>query len=295
VREVPRLSPAPAWSAHPRLRRASPITGYAVSAVIEACASAGWIRDSSTPFGLIVCLLSGCVQYTERFFAEVLRDPASASPLLFPETVFNAPASHVAAVLGRPPLTCTLLGDPAVFLQGLELAADWLDEGRVGECLVVGAEETNWLMADALARFGGSIEPAGGAGAVLLTVAAPRSLGVELRQVTDLDVYTRGQARLAAARQVRAWLPPGDTGELLCDSRLGCARPDAPETAAWHDWPGARLSPKVVLGEGLMAASAWQCVAAVEVLRRGRHSAAHVSIVGQTEAAVGARFERVSD
>jgi hypothetical protein len=91
---------------------------------------------------------------------------------------------------------------------------------------------------------------------------------------------------------MRALLPPGAADELLCDSRLGCARLDAAEAAAWRDWPGTRLSPKQVLGEGLMAASAWQCVAAVDALRGDRYRAAHVSVVGQTEAAAGARFAR---
>jgi hypothetical protein len=254
---------------------------------------AGTTQELSTRMGLVLCLLSGCVQYTARFFAEVLQDPMSASPLLFPETVFNAPASHAAAVLGRPPLTCTLLGDPSVFLQGLDLAAAWLLDERVDECIVVGAEETNWLLADALARFDRRVEPAGGAGAVLLTCPPRRCLGVELSQVTDLQVFTREQTRGMGAGRMRALLPPGAPDDLLCDGRLGCARSDAAETRAWHDWPGKRLSPKVVLGEGLMAASAWQCVAAIDALCRNTHASACVSVVGQTEAAAGARFRRV--
>lgn len=293
VREVPPLTPAPPWTTHPRLRRASPITLYAVSAVHEASLMAGGSAEPSTRLGLVLCLLAGCVQYTERFFGEVLRDPSSASPLLFPETVFNAPASHVAVLLGAPPLTCTLLGDPSVFLQGLDLAADWLTGERVDECLVVGAEETSWLLADALLPFDRSTQAAGGAGAILLTRSAKRSTGVELEQVTDLQVYAREQSRRAAADRVRTLLPEGAVDGLLCDSRVGSARLDAAETSVWRDWPGARVSPKVVLGEGLMAASAWQCVTAIDALCRGRHRKAWVSVVGQNEAAAGACFARV--
>jgi len=60
--------------------------------------------------GLIVCLQSGCVQYTQRFFSEVLADPATASPLVFPETVYAAPTSHVAALLENVVLACSLVG-----------------------------------------------------------------------------------------------------------------------------------------------------------------------------------------
>jgi hypothetical protein len=162
----------------------------------------------------------------------------------------------------------------------------------VDDCLVVGAEETGWLLADALLRFDHSIQAAGGAGAILLTRSATRSTGVELQQLTDLEVYAREQSRHAAAARMRALLPEGAADGLLCDSRVGSARLDAAETIVWRDWPGARVSPKVILGDGLMAASAWQCVAAVDALCRGRHRAACVSVVGQTEAAAGARFAR---
>jgi len=50
------------------------------------------------------------------------------------------------------------------------------------------------------------------------------------------------------------------------------------------------LSPKVVLGEGLAAASAWQCVAAIDALRQQRFSAASISVVGCNEQAIGAHF-----
>jgi len=52
------------------------------------------------------------------------------------------------------------------------------------------------------------------------------------------------------------------------------------------------LSPKVVLGEGLMAASAWQCVTAVDALQLSRFRAANVSVVGPNQQALGARFCR---
>jgi hypothetical protein len=44
--------------------------------------------------------------------------------------------------------------------------------------------------------------------------------------------------------------------------------------------PRPRLSPKRVLGEGLMAAAAWQCVAACDWIAGGKFIAANVSLVG---------------
>ena len=45
-----------------------------------------------------------------------------------------------------------------------------------------------------------------------------------------------------------------------------------------------------MLGDGLMASGAWQCVAACEALARGRFQAANVSVVGTNQQAIGARF-----
>lgn len=291
VREVPPPSPRPAFVGHPRLRRASPITHYAAAATLEALETAG-ATGASQPqrLGLIVCMLAGCVQYSYRFFDEMLKDPATASPMLFPETVFNAPASHVAALLGRPPVTCTLLGDPATYLQGLALGAEWLEERRVDGCLVVGAEETNWLLTSVLWHFDKNAVPGGGAGALYLETAKPNQAGVELNLITDPHIYSSRQNRAAAAASMRRELPASRHDELLCDSRQDRPRTDAAEDQAWRDWSGSRLSPKRVLGDGLMASGAWQCVTACEALASGRFPAANVSVVGTNQQAIGARF-----
>ncbi len=294
ARMVPDPSPRPAFIAHPRFRRASPLTHYVAAAALEALG-----HDSQDPthprrVGLIICLQSGCVQYSYRFYKEVLEAPATASPLLFPETVFAAPASHVATLLGELPLVHTLVGDPAVFLQGVALVADWLIAGRIDVGLVVGAEEANWLRADAIWHFDHACVSSAGAGCVGLTLDAAASLGVELDVLTDAQTYLSSRSRTQAAAAMRQQLPAGSADELLCDGLQGCRRMDAPELAAWQRWPGPRLSPKRVLGEGLMAASAWQCVAACDALAAGACKAATLSVVGCNQQAIGARFVRAN-
>ena len=78
--------------------------------------------------------------------------------------------------------------------------------------------------------------------------------------------------------------------ELLCDGIGNSPRTDAAELAAWRDWTGPRISPKRILGEGLMAAAAWQCVSACDAVAGGRFAAANVSLVGSNQQAIGARF-----
>jgi hypothetical protein len=296
ARLVPAPASRPAFLAHPRLRRSSPITHYAAAAALEALAGFRAKVGASARLGLIVCLQSGCVQYTYRFFGEALENPATASPLLFPETVFAAPASHVAALLENVPMASTLIGDPAIFGHALAQAAEWLAHDEVDACLVVGAEEVNWLRADALWHLEHAAIITCGAGALCLTLDEAASAGVELAAVTEARAYTARQPRVEAARRMRADLEGAGlrTTDLLCDGLGDSCRADAPEKAAWLEWPGARSSPKLVLGEGLMASSAWQCVAAFDAVARGGYHAAAASLVGCNQEAVGVRFKRTN-
>ena len=291
-RAVPNPAQRLAFLGHPRLRRTSPVTHYAAAAALEAVAKVRAGDGATRKLGIIVCLQSGCVNYTYRFFDETVKDPTTASPLLFPETVFAAPASHVASLLGNAPLVDTLMGDPASFLQGLALGVEWLEEKRVEAVLVIGAEETNWLRADALWHLDHRAVISGGAGAVCLSLDPDFSIGVELEAITSVHTYTTLNPRTKAARAMRAELPAASTEQLLCDGLDDRPRTDAAERAAWYDWTGPRVSLKRVLGEGLMAAGAWQCVVAGDAVAQGRCAAANVSLVGCNQHAIGARFVR---
>ena len=291
VRRVPPPLPRPGFMSHPRLRRASPITQYAVAAALEALGGdVAGVKCGSFRLGVVLCVMTGCVNYSRRFYDETLKDPASASPLVFPETVFNAPASHIAALLGTSAINYTLVGDPGTFLQGLALGADWLLNDRVDGCLVVGAEEMDWLTADAYRLFDRKVILSEGAGAVYLRAESPAHPAVQLHSVTQSHLFLLEQDRARAARQMRTELHAGRPEHLLCDATQGLQNVDGAELEAWRDWPGTKLSPKWILGEGLAAASAWQCVAAIDTLRQRQHPEAIVSVVGCNQQAIGARF-----
>ncbi len=289
IRQVPVPQPRPDFLAHPRLRRCSPITRFAAAAALEALGKdAVALSDGVLRLGIISCMTSGCVNYSRRFYAEVLGDPRTASPLLFPETVFNAPGSHIAALLGRVDLNYTLVGDPGVFLQGLVLAAQWLVAGEVDGCLIIGAEESDWITADSFCLFSRRMILSEGAGAVYLRRGPADA--VELAGVTDSFLFTATCSRSEAARRMRAQL--GGGASLLVEGTQNLARYDRAENEAWADWNGHRFSPKIPFGEGLMAAAAWQCVAAISSLQTGICDAALVSVVGCNQQAIGARFAR---
>lgn len=289
VRTVPPTLPRPAFLAHARLRRSSPIAHHALGAALEALGEdLPAVREGKTRLGVIVCVMSGCVNYSRRFYQETLNDPSTASPLVFPETVFNAPASHLSAFIGSRSINYTLIGDEGAFLQGLALAGDWLLEERVDGCLVVGCEEIDWLTADALHRFSKRAVFSEGAGAVYLK--AGEGPGVRLELVTSPRTFAGARTRGQALAEVRSEIPTPGGGELLLDSAESGSILGRAEAAVWQDWAGERLSIKNVFGEGLMAGSAWQTVAAARLLESPSRRAAVVSVAGLNQQAIAARF-----
>src|SRR5207248_3300738 len=172
--------------AHSRLRRASVISRFAAAAGLEALHNAEVKLNSQNAerTALIFAISNGGVIYTKRFYRDIVETGAqSASPLLFPETVFNAPASHLSAILGLTGASYTLVGDGAVGVAAIKMAEDMMANEGLDYCLVVGTEEVDWLLCDAyrrwrLLRVAPPIEPYGkqnrgmilseGAGAILL-------------------------------------------------------------------------------------------------------------------------------
>jgi hypothetical protein len=95
--------------------------------------NSGWKLDeiNAKRLALIFAISNGGVIYTKRFYHDIVESGArTASPLLFPETVFNAPASHLAAILGITGASYTLVGDAAVGILALKMAEDLIKSGH---------------------------------------------------------------------------------------------------------------------------------------------------------------------
>lgn len=270
---------------HPRLRRTSPISKFAAAAAMEALGAERLARiPNGLRVGVIFSLTNGCVNYSNRFFGEVLADPTVASPILFPETVFNAPSSHLSAMIGSSSPNDSLIGDSAAFLSGIDLAAEWIERGDVDGCLVVASEEIDWLSAEGLCLYSRNYLPSEGAGAIYLEAADGPAV---LRHLPDPVPYN-ALGKKEAASELRKKLGAIDDGTtLLVDGLCGIHRFDAPEANAWSDWSGPRWSPKKLLGESIGASTAIQVIAAVEALKSGAFQQAVVSAVGANQQAAG--------
>jgi 3-oxoacyl-(acyl-carrier-protein) synthase len=272
---------AMAGFAHPRLRRASVISRFAAAAGLDALRDAGVKLGSQNAerTALIFAISNGGVIYTKRFYGDVVEaGPQKASPLLFPETVFNAPASHLAAILGITGASYTLVGDAAVGLLAIKMAEDLMANEALGHCLIVGTEEIDWLLCDAyrrwrLLRLAPPIEPfserpAGmilseGAGAILLARAGPFTI-----ECAHPGGYFAKRSEAAAIlKQILSDLSQTEI-DLVISSANGTFVDQAEHTALDQIVPDAIVyTGKPALGESVGAAGLWQVILAAQALR----------------------------
>ena len=268
---------------HPRLRRASMISRFAAAAGLEALQAAGVKLDSQSAerMALVFAISNGGVIYTKRFYRDIVEGSAqSASPLLFPETVFNAPASHLAAILGITGATYTLVGDSAAGLLAIRMAEDLMTNQALDYCLVVGAEELDWLLCDAyrrwrLLRLAPPVEPFGridrgmilseGAGAILLRRDGP---------IIIEGTHAGGNYRKRAEAEELM-------KRILCDlSRTKIDFVISSANGTFIDKMEGRALQKIIpdafvytakpaLGESAGAASLWQVILGGQALRCG--------------------------
>jgi 3-oxoacyl-(acyl-carrier-protein) synthase len=269
--------------AHPRLRRASVISRFAATAGLDALQAAGVKVDSQNAgrIALIFAISNGGVIYTKRFYRDVVETGAqSASPLLFPETVFNAPASHLAAILGVTGTTYTVVGDGAVGLLAIKMAEDVMTDKSLDYCLIVGTEEVDWLLCDAYRRWrllrpAPPIEPFGkqkrgmilseGAGAIVLARGGP----ITVERAHPGGCYgKRGEAEEVLKGILR------DLSEVEIDVVISSANgtfiDQAEQGALEQVIPDAvTYAAKPALGESVGASGLWQVMLGAQALRRG--------------------------
>ncbi|PYK27269.1 MAG: hypothetical protein DME59_05145 [Verrucomicrobia bacterium] len=265
---------------HPRLRRASAISRFAAAAGLQALESAGLKLESQSAerIALIFAISNGGVIYTKRFYREIVTTGAqAASPLLFPETVFNAPASHLAAILGVTGATYTLVGDGAVGLAAIKMAEELMANETLDYCLVVGTEEIDWVLCDAyrrwrLLRVAPPIEPFNehkrgmilgeGAGAIVLARD-----GVVTIERTHPGGYFRRQVEAEKILK-RIACDLGQTEiDFVVSSANGTFVDQAESQALRELGPNALIyTGKAALGESVGAAGLWQIILAAQAL-----------------------------
>jgi 3-oxoacyl-(acyl-carrier-protein) synthase len=293
---------------HPRLRRASAISRFAAAAGLDALAQARSTRlgqdygeagngeINPERMALVFAASNGGVVYTKRFYHDIVEAGAqSASPLFFPETVFNAPASHLAAILGITGASYTIVSDGAVGVLAIKMAHDLLENEVLDFCLVVGAEEADWVLCDAyhkwrLVKKEPPIELFGdptrgmilseGAGAVLL--GREGTVGIDA-----IDAGGNFSHR-AEANQILGRILHHLRAEPACiiASANGTFVDRAEREAIQRELPDATVySLKAALGESVGASAIWQLIAGTQALVTKR-----LPQVAHSNSSAGLRF-----
>ena len=271
VRRVPSSTPFPS---HPRLRRASAISRFAAAAGLTALRQAKQPLPPLDRIALVFAISNGGVIYTRRFYADIVKSGAqSASPLLFPETVFNAPASHLAAILGISGASYTVVGDGAVGILALKLAEDLIASSDLDACLVVAAEEIDPLVCEAYRQWRllrDPRKPEIGRGMIMSEGAAAVLLkrfngGIEIDQIVPGANFFRRSEASARLGSVVARLE-NEIG-FCVGSGNGTFIDRAERAAVGDELP--LYSPKIALGESVGASVFWQLITAAKALETG--------------------------
>ncbi len=275
----------------PRLRRSSPISKFLISAALEALGEERIeaVKSGDLRLDIIVNVLNGSVAYCVRFFSEVLDDPSVASPIIFPETVFNAPASHLSAIIGSTGSNDTIVGDSAQFVASLETGARRLIDGDCDGCLIVAAEELHWVSTTGRGLFDRDVITSEGAAAVYLERSTKPK--IELTAVTDPFIPGGKNDRKQAILKARTQLGPCGEEAVLVDGCHDFGPTSRAEKQAWSDWKENRLHPMQILGDSMAVSSGWSVVLGCEMLARGKAKESVISAAGGNQQVVCARLK----
>jgi hypothetical protein len=254
------------WQREPRLRRASPISFFLVEAAEQALR--GLEKQERKRTGLIIAFCAGCLAYSRRFFQAIVEQgQKTASPALFPETVFNSPLSHVAATLGLEGSAYALVGDEVAWITALKTAFTWLQQNRLDQVLVLGVEEFDPIVLDAylcagwMKRTATGFVPGEGAAGILVKRSEAKDPLV-ISSAWDGFIYRSSQDAARAAdrcfREIDTTLPYYQTAQhnwfASIERKLSKDRPVFPKENQPY------------LGEAFTASAAWHTLRALTKL-----------------------------
>jgi hypothetical protein len=181
------------WAQQPRLRRCSPLTLFLAEATQQALANAAEFPRQR--IGLVGVFFTGAIQYSVRFYRDAVKNGAKfASPVLFPETVFNSPLSHLVTLfqLGGP--SYAVVNDETAWVSAFRVAATWLQTKQCDQVIIAGAEEIDPLSLQAYQaarwyRRNANFLPSEGAGAVLVGPAEVHQTPTRITALSDGHPY----------------------------------------------------------------------------------------------------------
>lgn len=283
---------ADALGRNARLRRSSVITYYSVAAALAALENAGikMTPEVADRTAVVFAICSGGVVYTRKFYEMIAQQGAgAASPLLFPETVYNAPASHLASLLGTTGMSYTLVGDGSIGITALKFGEQLLETSDIDWCVVAAGEEMDWILCEAYREWRLPAMLAEGGAAVVLG----REGRTAIPQIHGGVSFSRQSGAPAAIRKVHEDLATCGGGVDLVVSCANGTFADAAESSAISaSFPAAPIDyPKQSLGESLGAGALIQTIYGAMALEKRQLNKVLISSLGFNQQASGALLQ----
>ncbi|MER6137015.1 beta-ketoacyl-[acyl-carrier-protein] synthase family protein [Streptomyces sp. NPDC001815] len=276
-------------------RRMDKVSQLAVASCRAALAAAGANGDEAAvaATGVVLGTGIGPMESSERFTVPVLSEGArAANPGVFPNTVFNGAAGHVAMALGTRGPTSTLTSGHAAGAAALAVAYDMLRAGRAERLLVPAVEAFSPAVLEAyrsIPLFGAAAGRRYTLAEAGITLVLERRSSAQ-RRGAPIHAVVLGHASASDACGIGRWDPSGDGVEramrealrrtglrphdisALWANAAGLAAADRPEQAAAQrvfDLDRVRFeTPKRMLGEPVGAGAHLSAVLAVGAWRQ---------------------------
>lgn len=127
-----------------RFRRAANISKFTVAAIRLALQDAGLDPANWNGFeaGLVTAVTHGAISLTREFHEGLVTGgPAAASPVLFSDSVLNAPAGNASIAFNIRGASHTVVGDLSAGIMAVSTAIKTMRRGNIKVCIAGGAEE----------------------------------------------------------------------------------------------------------------------------------------------------------
>jgi 3-oxoacyl-(acyl-carrier-protein) synthase len=245
-----------------KVRRLDRLSAWALVASSLALADAGVDLNSAARTAMdrsrIAVLLAtglGCVELTEAFFQSAAANGwAATDPITFPETLCNAPASHVALFHGLRGPNLTISSKSFAAESALLQGASLLRHGQVDLAIVLAGDTLTQAVyewyeaAHLLAPACFSNEPALAGDGFVPSEAVVAMVLEPAGRPTSRPYASLGSGRWAASGDARR-----SVGELMSDTKLDfifCAGNGAPCAQSPLKGEAEACSARAIAGEG---------------------------------------------
>lgn len=191
------------WVPPGEARRMSPPSRFALAAARMALRDEG-LPDERT--GVVISTAFGPSSYSEGLLRQILLEgPESASPILFMESVANAPAAQIAIAFKARGPSVTICQREAGALLAVGQAATDVAAGRVPRAIAGTLDEMTPLLHSLLDRFGALARNSGPDGTEIARPLDRRRAGFLVAEGATMLLLESGEPSASPLARVAAW------------------------------------------------------------------------------------------